>query len=61
MKLRNKSKDILKRRNMAGTWVRIQPGETIELPDSQAEYLLKTEKRTWSKVQPEKKKKGGGE
>jgi hypothetical protein len=50
MKIRNRSDENLQRKNEAGGWVVILPGQTFELPDSQGKYLLKSESRSWEQA-----------
>jgi hypothetical protein len=58
MKLKNKSKDRLKRTNEQGKFQVILPGEIMEVSDAVGQYLLKAEKHSWSKVKAPAKKQG---
>lgn len=60
MKLINKSLDTLKRR-VNGGWAVLKPGDTVDIPTDEAEYLLVAESGYWQKadVEPDKPKKGG--
>jgi len=57
MKLRNKSTDRLKRTDEHGRFIRIEPGETMEVPDGVGEYLLTAEKHYWELDAPAPKQK----
>jgi hypothetical protein len=59
MKMTNHSPDPVKRTDAAGRWVVLQPGDSMEIDDKEAAYLMKAEARIWTKPKPMKK--GGDE
>jgi hypothetical protein len=50
MRIRNHSNERLQRKNEAGGWTVILPGQTFELPHAQGEYLLKVEPHFWEQA-----------
>lgn len=57
MKLINKTNDLLKRTDSHGRFIRIAPGESMEVTEVEGEYLLKHEKHYWEQEKPVSKTK----